>query len=202
MALIAEDYVSRDALKRAQTQIITFGNEDRVLQNALVREGLILKGELTGPRLITDILVSRRLSEIERSQVGFYHVGDVLRFNVSQSGGIHKGEYWTVAGITPQGQRLQLERPGSDPVLWKPQPYQSGRRAGVEVYEVERRELMAGDLIRWTRTDEALGLLSPEVARVEAVILPSKAPETLHTGCRSRRRNREACAAKTVPRSG
>ncbi len=178
MGLIAEDYVSRDAMRRAQTQIITFGNEDRVLQNELVREGLILKGELTGPRLITDILVSRRLSEIERSQVGFYHVGDVLRFNVSQSGGIHKGEYWTVAGITPQGQRLQLERPGSDPVLWKPQPYQSGKRAGVEVYEIERRELMVGDLIRWTRTDEALGLLSPEVARVEAVVLPSKAPET------------------------
>ena len=131
-----------------------------------------------GLRLITDILVSRRLSEIERSQVGFYHVGDILRFNVSQSGGIHKGEYWTVAGITPQGQRLQLERPGSDPVLWKPQPYQSGKRAGVEVYEIERRELMAGDLIRWTRTDEALGLLSPELARVEAVILPSKTPET------------------------
>ena len=49
MAFIAEDYVSRDAMRRAQTQIITFGNEDRVLQNALVREGLILKGELTGP---------------------------------------------------------------------------------------------------------------------------------------------------------
>ncbi len=135
--------------------------------------------------MTTDILVSRRLSEIERSQVGFYHVGDILRFNVSQSGGIHKGEYWTVAGITPKGQRLQLERPGSDPVLWKPQPYQSGRRAGVEVYEIERRELMVGDLIRWTRTDEALGLLSPEVARVEAVILPSKTQEP-HTSCRSR----------------
>jgi hypothetical protein len=178
MVLIAEDYVSRDAARRAQTQIITFGNEDRVLQNALVRERLILQGELTGPRLVTDILVSRQLSEIERSQVGFYHVGDILRFNISQSGGIHKGEYWRVAGHTPEGQRLQLERPGSDPVLWKPRPYQSGQRAGVEVYEIERRELMAGDLIRWTRTDEALGLLSPEMARVEAVILPSKTPET------------------------
>jgi conjugative transfer relaxase protein TraI len=178
MALIAEDYVSRDAMRRAQTQIITFGNEDRVMQNALVREGLILQGELTGPRLVTDILVSRRLGEIERSQVGFYHVGDILRFNISQSGGIHKGEYWRVVGITPEGQRLQLERPDSDPVLWKPQPYKSGGRAGVEVYEIERRELMVGDLIRWTRTDEALGLLSPEMAQVEAVILPSNPPET------------------------
>lgn len=123
--------------------------------------------------------MSRRLSEIERSQVGFYHVGDILRFNISQSGGIHKGEYWWVAEFTPEGQRLQLERPGSDPVLWKPQPYRSGGRAGVEVYEIEHRELMAGDLIRWTRTDEALGLLSPELARVEAVILPSKTPEPL-----------------------
>ncbi len=39
MALIAEDYVSRDAASRAQTQIITFGNADRVMQNDLVREG-------------------------------------------------------------------------------------------------------------------------------------------------------------------
>ena len=177
MSLIAEDYVSRDAIRRAQTQIITLGNEDRVIQNDLVREGLILRGELSGPRLTTDILVSRRLSEIERSQAGFYHEGDVLRFNVSQSG-IRKGEYWTVAGVTLEGPYLQLERPGSDPVLWKPPPYKSGGRAGVEVYEIERRELMAGDLIRWTRTDEALGLLSPELARVEGVILPSETQET------------------------
>ncbi len=174
MSLIAENYVNRDMLKRAQTQIITFGNEDRVMQNALVREGLILRGELSGPRLVTDILVSRRLSEIERSQVSCYHIGNVLRFNVSQSAGIRKGDYWQVASITPEGNYLQLERPGSDPVLWKPQLYKNGGRAGVEVYEIERRELMAGDLIRWTRTDEALGLLSPELARVEAVILPSE----------------------------
>lgn len=201
MGRIAEDYVNRDAMKRAQTQIITFGNEDRVLQNDLVREGLILKGELTGPRLVTDILVSRRLSEIERSQVGCYHAGDILRFNVSQSGGIQKGEYWRVTGSTAEGQRLQLERPGSDPVLWKPQPYRGGGRAGVEVYQVERRELMAGDLIRWTRTDEALGLLSPELARVEAVILPPELLPSVGEGEKPSPQPPPAQPAKIIVRS-
>ena len=54
-------------------------------------------------------------------------------------------------------------------ILWKPKLWNSRQRAGVEVYQSEKRELMAGDLIRWTRTDEALGLLSPELARVEKV---------------------------------
>ena len=61
MDRIAEDYLNRDALRRAQTQIITFGNEDRVLQNAFIREGLSMQGELTGDAVCTDILVSRRL---------------------------------------------------------------------------------------------------------------------------------------------
>ena len=57
----------------------------------------------------------------------------------------------------------------SEFILWKPKLWNSRQRAGVEVYQSEKRELMAGDLIRWTRTDEALGLLSPELARVEKV---------------------------------
>ena len=49
---------------------------------------------------------------------------------------------------------------------------------------------MVGDLIRWTRTDEVLGMLSPELARVEAVVsLPKetkepKTPTTLKTPTR------------------
>ena len=53
--------------------------------------------------------------------------------------------------------------------MGKPRPHQANERSGVEVYHVEKRELMAGDLIRWTRSDEALGLLSPELAQVESV---------------------------------
>ncbi len=74
--------------------------------------------------------------------------------------------------VLPEQQWIQLERTGaasSDPILWKPRPHQANERSGVEVYHVEKRELMAGDLIRWTRSDEALGLLSPELAQVESV---------------------------------
>ncbi len=173
---IAADYLDRDVMRRAQTQIITFGNVDRVLQNDLIREGLSMRGELTGDAVLTDILVSRRLSEIERSQVRHYHRGDVLRFNLGQAAaGINKGDYWTVTDIFVDQNRLQLECSGRDPVLWKPHPWKSGARAGVEVYQKDSRELQAGDLIRWTRTDEALGLLSPELARVESVVVEKTA---------------------------
>ncbi len=161
--------------RRAQTLIITFGNQDRVLQNALIREGLKQRGELTGGAIHTAILVPRTLSEIERSQVMNYHVGDILRFNVGDpSMDIQKGSYWRVDQVMKEHQWLRLTPMGQDNhssefILWKPKLWNSRQRAGVEVYQSEKRELLAGDLIRWTRTDEALGLLSPELARVEKV---------------------------------
>lgn len=167
---IAEDYLSRDAQRRAQTLILTFGNADRILQNALIREGLKQRGELTGQVVTPSILVSRQLSEVERSQAMHYQSGNILRFNVGDAGlGIQKGDYWTVKQVLPDQQRLELVQPGRDPIIWKPRPWNQDRRSGVEVYTAEKRELMAGDLIRWTRTDEKLGLISPELAQVQAV---------------------------------
>ena len=167
---IAADYLSRDPEHRAQTLIITFGNQDRILQNALIREGLRQAGELSGEAVISTILAPRQLSEVERSQVMHYKQGDILRFNSSDPAlGIQKGDYWTVSQVLSEHQRLELTHLNRRPVFWKPPVWQSNQRVGVEVYQKERRELMAGDLIRWTRTDEALGLLSPELARVESV---------------------------------
>jgi conjugative transfer relaxase protein TraI len=172
---IAADYLDRDPDRRAQTLIITFGNQDRVLQNALIREGLQQRGELTGEAITTAILVPRTLGEVERSQVMHYRSGDILRFNVGDPGmDIKKGSYWRVDQVMLEHQWLRLtpmEQNNDQPefILWKPKLWNSRQRAGVEVYQSEKRELMAGDLIRWTRTDEALGLLSPELARVEKV---------------------------------
>ena len=172
---IAADYLDRDPARRAQTLIITFGNQDRVLQNALIREGLQQRGELTGDAITTAILVPRTLGEVERSQVMHYRIGDILRFNVGDPGmDIQKGSYWRVDQVMLEHQWLRLapmeqDNNQSEFILWKPKLWNSRQRAGVEVYQSEKRELMAGDLIRWTRTDEALGLLSPELARVEKV---------------------------------
>ena len=173
LTMIAEDYLDRDPVRRSKTLIITFGNVDRELQNEKIRIGRQQRGELVGERAVSSILVSRQLSEVERSEAMHYRLGDILRFNVSDfSVGIHKGDYWTVKTVLPEQQWIQLERTGaagSDPILWKPRPHQANERSGVEVYHAEKRELMAGDLIRWTRSDEALGLLSPELAQVESV---------------------------------
>lgn len=167
---IRDDYLSRDPVRRAQTLIVTFGNEDRILQNALIREGLKQQGELTGDSLITDIFRPRTLSEVERSQAMNYRIGDILRFNVGDSAlGIQKGDYWTVKTIIPEHQTLQLEKQDQTTLLWKPRAWTGENRAGVEVYQLEARELLAGDLIRWTRSDKKLGLISPELAVVDKV---------------------------------
>lgn len=171
---IAADYLDREADRRAQTLIITFGNQDRILQNALIREGLQQRGELTGEAVNAAILVPRSLSEVERSQVMHYRIGDVLRFNLGDTAlSIQKGDYWTVSEVLLEQRWLKLTPLGQsdrpEAILWKPRSWHSGERAGVEVYHSEKRELMAGDLIRWTRTDEALGLLSPELARVDTI---------------------------------
>ena len=140
------------------------------MQNALIREGLRQSSELTGEAVVSSILVARQLSEVERSQVMHYQQGDILRFNGGDAAlGIQKGDYWTVKTVLTEHHRLELIHPEREPIYWKPPVWQSNQRAGVEVYQKETRELMAGDLIRWTRTDEALGLLSPELARVELV---------------------------------
>lgn len=172
---IAADYLDRDPDRRAQTLIITFGNQDRVLQNALIREGLQQRGELIGESINASILTPRALSEVERSQVMHYRIGDVLRFNIGDpSTDIQKGDYWAVDQVILEHQWLRLTplaKTSDQPelILWKPKLWNSRQRAGVEVYQSEKRELMVGDLIRWTRTNEVLGLLSPELARVEKV---------------------------------
>jgi conjugative relaxase-like TrwC/TraI family protein len=166
---IRDDYLARDPSRRAKTVVVTFGNEDRILQNALIREGLKERGELIGNAHIASILTPRHISEIGCSYVKNYHLSDIIRFNLSDRNlGIEKGQYWQVKAIYLEQNALLLTREGSAPMLWKP-PQHDGNgpaRIGVEVYHHESREILSGDLIRWTRSDKELGLLSPELVQV------------------------------------
>lgn len=167
---IRDDYLNRDSVRRAQTLIVTFGNDDRILQNALIREGLKQRGELSGNPVITTVLMPQRLSEVERTQVSHYQIGDRVRFNTHDAAlGVEKGDYWSVKAIYREQNTLELEKWGRDPMLWKPRAWTGKDPVGVEIYRQEQRELLVGDLIRWTRSDEKLGLLSPELAEVTAV---------------------------------
>ena len=167
---IGDHYLSKDANGRAQTLVITLGNEDRIEQNAIIREKLAAQGELHSDPLITQVLVARKLTETELTRVGNYQKDDIVRFNLGDKNlGIEKDQYWTVAEIHSQQNVLVLTRGDGERLAWKPHHFSSQDRVGVEVYQAESREIQAGDLIRWTRTDKNLGLLSPELARVEKI---------------------------------
>lgn len=167
---IRDDYLSRTPQKRAQTLIITLGNEERALQNALIREGLKIEGELHGKAYVAPILVPRDVSETERTLAMNYRVGDTVRFGYQDKTlTIEKGEYLTVREQHAKENYLVLEKNNGQSIIWQPRLQEKLNRVGVEIYTQERREMMAGDLIRWTRTDKTLGLLSPELARVEMI---------------------------------
>lgn len=170
LELICDDYLSRSPEKRAQTLVITLGNEDRVLLNELIREGLKAEGELSDTAFITKILVPRDLSEIERTRAVNYKAGDIIRFgHAEKTIGIEKNDYVTVRSILKEDNYLMLEKSNGQTLSWQPRLIDSLGRVGVEVYRSDEREIRSGDLIRWTRTQKSLGLYSPELAQVKSI---------------------------------
>ncbi|MFT3741092.1 MAG: MobF family relaxase [Gammaproteobacteria bacterium] len=170
---ICTDYLSRDPTLRSKTLIVTLGNEERIAQNMLIREGLKLQGELTGEAHKTHVLISRNLTETERTQVSNYRTHDILRFNLGDpSVGINKDEYWQVEAVHAQKNCLELRQVDAPNriTLWQlPPKSQQSLQTGVEVYQLQQREIQCGDLIRWTRTNKELGLFSAELTQVTKI---------------------------------
>ena len=64
--------------------------------------------------------------------------------------------------------RVLLDGGKGGSVRWNPGAI-AGRRDGSEVYRAEAIELRAGDRVRWTRNDKALGLVNSQTAEAVAV---------------------------------
>jgi hypothetical protein len=170
MEAICEDYLSRTSKERAQTLLITLGNDDREMLNVLIREGLKHKGELYGDTKITSILAPRDLTEVERTRSTNYQAEDFIRFNyTNRAQGIEKNQYFKVIQILSQQNLLVLQNDNGKTLMWQPPTYVDGKSTGIEVYKAKEREIQAGDLIRWTRTDKTLQFINPELAQVVSV---------------------------------
>ena len=63
---------------------------------------------------------------------------------------------------------MHLDGPEGSAVHWKPSQV-GGRQGGTEVYRRENIELRAGDRIRWTRNEAAMGLVNSGMAEVAGV---------------------------------
>ena len=137
--------------------------------NAIVRERLIRDGQVRGPALECERLVSRGYTNAEKSIAENYAAGDVVGFHRPYMRlGVAKGDELRVAGVDRDAGTVNLHRKDGEIVGWVPHRL-AARTGGAEVYRRESMELRAGDRIRWTRNDKALGLINSQTAEVASV---------------------------------
>ena len=116
--------------------------------NEAVREGLAEEGVLRGRTLAVDRLVNRRLTRVQASDIRSYEPGDTVVFHRDVYG-CRASDVCIVMGHNDG--RVVLAHPDGER-RFRP----SGNAAGyLGLYDTERIELRAGDLIRWTRNRKA-----------------------------------------------
>ena len=135
--------------------------------NAIVRECLIRDGNVKGPTMETERLISRGYTNSAKSLPANYAPSNVVVFHRDYKRfSVEKGDELRVAGVDHEARAVRLEGKDGQSVLWEPDRL-AARSGGVEVYKVEQMELRQGDRIRWTRNDTDLGLVNSQVAGVK-----------------------------------
>ena len=181
----AERFNSLTPMERANTALIVPSNALRVQVNELVRQHLVEQGEIDTKSITVDSLKNTGLTNSEMRYAYNYKEGQVVRFNTASSHfGIARDEYYHVADnstILNQDRFLTLVS-SQDPdksIVIHPKELASRGERGVEVFNVSKRELAAGDVIRWTRNDKFNGIVNTEKAYVLNVDTESNSAEVL-----------------------
>ena len=134
--------------QRADTLILAPTHAIRRQANEAVREGLAEEGVLRGRTLAVERLVNRRLTRALASDIRSYEPGDTVVFHRDVFG-CRANDVCTVTGH--DGGRVVLAHAEGER-RFRP----SGNAARyLGLYDTERIELRAGDLIRWTRNRKA-----------------------------------------------
>lgn len=161
---IRQELVGTSDQQRKDTLVITALNEDRRAINDGVRQALKEDGVITGAGRESEVLVNRGMTKAQASQATHYHEGDVVRFGRDYGRlGVRNGEYGRVVGIEGHG-TVKLQKADGQIVDWRPE-----QTTKVEVFRAERRELQAGDKIRFTRNDKARGMNNGDVAYIKSI---------------------------------
>ena len=155
--------------ERGNTGIMAPTHELRQAINGHIRERLAREGEIVGPALQAERLVSKGYTNAEKALADNYAPGDTVAFHRPYKRlGVQKGDERRVAGVDHGKNTVCLEAPDGSTVDWKPDEI-GGRRGGTEVYRSEEIELRAGDRVRWTRNDAGLGLVNSGTAEVMGI---------------------------------
>ena len=166
--------------------------------NDTVREGLAEEGALRGRTLAVERLVNRRLTRVQASDIRSYEPGDTIVFHRDVFG-CRANDVCTIMGHDDG--RVVLAHPDGER-RFRP----SGNAARyLGLYDTERIELRAGDLIRWTRNRKAAGAIRGRCAGLDVSVRDERLrPSRIHpaTQCAHRRGGRGevlvSCAAQLL----
>ena len=166
---VAARWLRLDENARANTGVMAPSHELRQAINGHIRERLAREGRIHGPAMESERLVSKGYTNAEKALAGNFAVGDVVAFHRPYKRiGVEKSDERRVMGVDHARREVLLDGGEGGTVRWRPGEI-AGRRGGSEVYRAEAIELRAGDRVRWTRNDKALGLVNSHTAEVVAV---------------------------------
>ncbi|WP_257547160.1 MobF family relaxase [Sphingopyxis sp. DBS4] len=171
-AAIAERYVGLDKTSRGRTLVIEPSREGRDALTADIRKALGRSGALRGPAVAVESLVNKGLTRAEAGDPLSYDKGDVVRFTRDYADkGVARGEAFRVEGFDPAKASVALRSEDGREVDWRLRQWGAGN---VQVFEAQRLELRAGDIIRFTRNDREVGRVNGARAEVTAVDAEAK----------------------------
>lgn len=170
VSALVKDYFSFDKSERENIQVITPGHDDRALANTLIREQLKQEGILKNNDTSVPVLTAASLTQVERSHITNFNVGDILRFGKRESNQIKSGDYLAITEINQDQSLIKLKCDDGREVAWQVPKFDKNRLSKVEVFKKESRDIQVGDVIRWSRSDKEHGLLSSEAAKIINIV--------------------------------
>jgi len=141
---IVEDYMVLPEEDRMETLIISGTNEARQIINAMVRteEGRAGIGD------VYETLTRRDTTQAERRFAKNYRLGDAVQPERDYKKiGLERGKIYRVVE-TGSGNQLTVENKSGQRVTFSPMVYNR-----LSVYQIEHKELVAGDRVRITRNE-------------------------------------------------
>ena len=164
-AAAARAWLKLDPAARKETLLLAPTHALRAEIDGTVRAALADEGVLRGRTLVVERLVSLGMTRAEKGDARNYREGDTVVFHQDLVNyRVRKDEALTVSGI--EGDRVALDHPDSRSRHIRPA---GSVRYRLDVFEMRPIEIRAGDRIRWTRNDNARGLINGERADVLAV---------------------------------
>ncbi|WP_298284339.1 MobF family relaxase [Acidocella sp.] len=166
-AQIAQDYTKLDAKERRKALVIEPSREGRDVLTREIRQRLAEIGALHGPAVAATRLAPHDLTRAEAKDPHSYAVGDMIRFTKDYADkGVSKAQAYRVAGIDTAKAAIMLESQDGRMIDWRLQQWGASH---AQAFTTETMELQAGDQVRFTRNDRALGRINGQQGEIVAV---------------------------------